>query len=106
VAANVLAHGTGALNVDGCRVGADGGGTHCTNRDAAGRCLGHRNAGQSTSGETFHGPDTSGGRWPANVILDDEAGRALDEMSGHTSSTPGFGIVNVTVPGGSGSASA
>ena len=70
VAANVLAYGTGAINVDGCRVGTDGGGTQCTNRDEAGRCNGHRNAGRSTSGETFHGPDTHGGRWPANVIHD------------------------------------
>ena len=70
VAANVLAYGTGAINVDGCRVGTDGGGTQCTNRDEAGRCNGHRNAGRSTSGETFHGPDTHGGRWPANLIHD------------------------------------
>ena len=69
VAANVLAHGTGAINVDGCRVGTDGGGTSCTKRDAVGKCLGHQNAGRSTSGETFHGPDTSGGRWPANIVL-------------------------------------
>lgn len=87
VAANVLAHGTGAINVDGCRIGTAGGGTHCTNRDVQGRCLGHANAGQSTSGETFHGPDTSGGRWPANVILDEAAGAVLDEQSGHTTST-------------------
>ena len=32
VAANVLAHGTGAMNIDGCRVGTDGGGTVCTNQ--------------------------------------------------------------------------
>lgn len=69
VAACVLEHGTGALNIDGCRVGDKGGGTHCSNRDAAGRCQGHANAGRSTSGETFHGPETSGGRWPANVVL-------------------------------------
>lgn len=69
VAANVLRHGTGAINVDGCRVGTEGGGTVCTNRDEHGRCRGHNNAGRSTSGETFHGPDTSSGRWPANLLL-------------------------------------
>lgn len=69
VAANVLAHGTGALNIDGCRVGASGGGTHCANRDELGKCRGHDNAGRSTSGETFHGPESSGGRWPANIVL-------------------------------------
>ena len=70
VAANVLTHGTGALNINGTRVGAEGGGTNCTNRDADGNCMGHGNAGRSTSGETVHGPDASGGRWPANVIHD------------------------------------
>jgi site-specific DNA-methyltransferase (adenine-specific) len=70
VAANVLAWGTGGINVDACRVGTDGGGTHCSNRDENGKCLGHRNAGQSTSGETFHGPDTAGGRFPPNLIHD------------------------------------
>jgi site-specific DNA-methyltransferase (adenine-specific) len=70
VARNVLAHGVGALNIDGCRVGTEGGGTHCTNRGPNGQCLGHKNAGQSTSGETFHGPDTEGGRWPPNVLTD------------------------------------
>lgn len=70
VAANVLGYGTGAINVEGCRVGSVGGGTVCTNRDENGKCRGHKNAGQSTSGETFHGPDTHGGRFPANVIHD------------------------------------
>jgi DNA modification methylase len=70
VAANVLEHGTGAINVEGCQVGEAGGGTHCNNRDATGRCLGHDNAGRSTSGQTVHGPETNGGRWPANLIHD------------------------------------
>jgi site-specific DNA-methyltransferase (adenine-specific) len=70
VAANVLKHGTGAINIDGCRVGTEGGGTKCTNRDENGKCKGHKNAGQSTSGETFHGPETSGARWPANLLHD------------------------------------
>lgn len=70
VARNVLSHGTGALNIDGCRIGTEGGGTSCSNRDADGKCLGHKNAGRSTSGETFHGPESSGGRWPANLTHD------------------------------------
>ena len=83
VARNVLAHGTGAINVDGCRIGTEGGGTHCANRDGAGKCRGHGNAGRSTSGETFHGPNTSSGRWPANVLLDQHAATWVDEQSGH-----------------------
>lgn len=78
VAANVLAHGTGAINVDGCRVGTEGGGTNCTNRDEHGNCLGH-------GGEwnTTHGPNNRGGRWPANFIHDgsDEATAGLGEAA-------------------------
>ena len=83
VARNVLAHGTGAINVDACRIGTEGGGTHCANRDESGKCRGHDNAGRSTSGETFHGPNTSSGRWPANVLLDHHAAAWVDEQSGH-----------------------
>jgi site-specific DNA-methyltransferase (adenine-specific) len=46
VAANVLAHGVGGLNIDGCRIGG------------------------------------AAGRWPANVIFDEEAGVMLDEQNG------------------------
>lgn len=86
VAANVLAHGTGALNIDGSRVGTFGGGTQCSNRDEGGKCLGHGNAGRSTSGETFHGANSEGGRWPANVVLDDTQAAELDRQSGTTRS--------------------
>lgn len=45
-------------------------GTHCGKRDESGRCMGHDNAGRSTSGATVHGPDTAPpGRWPANLCL-------------------------------------
>jgi len=62
VAANVLAHGTGALNVDGCRVECDAlsaieslGGRSSNTFDGAG--------GSHAVGETTLG------RWPANVVL-------------------------------------
>ena len=78
VASNVLTHGTGAINVDGCRVGTEGGGTNCTNRDDRGNCLGH-------GGEwnTTHGPNNRGGRWPANFIHDgsEEATAGLGEAA-------------------------
>jgi hypothetical protein len=87
VAQNVLTYGTGALNIDGCRVEGTGGGTRCTNRDERGACRGHGNAGRSTSGETVHGPEsTTAGRWPANVVLDGPMAAALDEQSGVSSS--------------------
>ncbi|TQK10221.1 site-specific DNA-methyltransferase [Herbaspirillum sp. SJZ107] len=64
VAANVLANGVGALNIDGCRVGTDGG----TSRGASGS-----NAGKTRN--TLHGGNfgieqLDAGRWPANLIHD------------------------------------
>jgi DNA modification methylase len=62
VAANHLRHGCGGLNVDGCRVGTDGG---CKGAGvgAGGRCYGDGLNG------TFAKPVTGLGRWPANLIL-------------------------------------
>jgi site-specific DNA-methyltransferase (adenine-specific) len=72
VAENCLKWGTGGINIDKSRVGKEGGGTHCDNRDVEGNCLGHNNAGKSTSGETIHAKETGEvmGRFPANLIHD------------------------------------
>jgi site-specific DNA-methyltransferase (adenine-specific) len=60
VAANVLAHGTGAINVDGCRVGTD------EIRTGSGNRTGNMGWGTGNpDGNTY-----DGGRWPANVIHD------------------------------------
>lgn len=57
VAANVQAHGTGGLNVDGCRVGSEAIQQNGRNGDPFG----------------FATPEPAGrewvGRWPANLIL-------------------------------------
>lgn len=92
VAQNVIQHGTGAINVDGCRIGTDGGGTNCSNRDSHGKCQGHRNAGRSTSGETFHGPNGSIiGRWPANVLLSHGDGcRVVEARTIRRAAGPGW----------------
>ena len=87
VAHNVLKHGTGALNIDACRVAY---------RDAADMDqarvpqprFGVKDSragtylfrtGEGRNGEVF---DPSKGRWPANVLLDTTAAAALDEQSG------------------------
>ena len=74
VAENVLTYGTGALNIDGCRI-------HRNADDTS--HAGHRTATFGTQ-ETNSGGDGSGswtqhdaGRWPANIILDPEAGEQL-----------------------------
>ncbi len=61
VAANVLAHGTGALNVDGCRVATD---------ELKGKVYNNNNTGWkcTSAPSTVHGNES--GRWPANLIHD------------------------------------
>ena len=74
VAANVLAHGTGALNIDGCRIGfasdADERESKEKNR--------HSDFGTEAGGNAVYGDFTmvaprnydAAGRWPANVMHD------------------------------------
>jgi DNA modification methylase len=62
VADNVLKHGTGAMNIDGCRVGAG-------NDRASGGHQGSMPQPMSWGRVTGHNRPT-GGRWPANLIHD------------------------------------
>jgi len=75
VAANVTEHGTGGLNIDGCRIGEEGGGTTCNRRDEQGRCQGHPDRAGTAFGVTYHAASGSGimGRFPTNLILTQEA---------------------------------
>jgi DNA modification methylase len=79
VAANVLAHGTGALNVDACRVGVDGG-----SKDSGVDSRSPESV--STFGHGLNGRTSELvpglGRWPANVVLDESQAGELDEQSG------------------------
>jgi DNA modification methylase len=74
VAANVLAHGTGALNIDGCRVGDDA------------RFLMPASAAPDTFNQSPPDNGYTGktvlGRWPTNVVLDGSQADALDAQSG------------------------
>jgi len=67
VAANVLEHGTGALNVDGCRVGRDtddvSGWSQTGSKASANRAMSGGNYARDAK------PDAAG-RWPANLIHD------------------------------------
>ena len=73
VAQNVLAHGTGALNIDGCRVG-DANTRRVSNADTNGKGWG--------MGASAHLNGSVSGRFPANVILDESQAAALDKESG------------------------
>jgi hypothetical protein len=78
VAANVLEWGTGALNVDGCRVGVP------EDKRAAGsrRYISGGKEPGALGGEIHAAPHDGLGRWPANVLLDGDAAAELDEQSG------------------------
>ena len=80
VARNVLAHGTGAINVDACRV------TPLTGAEVA-------RSGKSTNGGIYgdcgsvdwkRDGSAPSGRWPANVLLDHHAAAWVDEQSGES----------------------
>jgi len=74
IAENVLKWGTGGLNIDGCRIGTEEIKTH-GKRKGQGVSLWSK----YTSPEGYEG-GIHRGRFPANVILDEEAGRMLDEQ--------------------------
>lgn len=78
VARNCQEHGTGALNIDGCRIL---GPKPATTRGAGGQ-HGRYNA-LPAQGRI---EDDGAGRWPANVILDEEVAAMLDEQSGELTS--------------------
>jgi DNA modification methylase len=82
IAHNVLTHGTGALNVKGCRIGTEGG-----TRKA-------KQTGPTDSAQTYGNGLNSGtpepinaGRWPKNVILSEETAAELDATVGDRPST-------------------
>jgi site-specific DNA-methyltransferase (adenine-specific) len=77
VAANVLAHGTGALNIEGCRVGTEGGCKGDGSSDPSNGILGNGLNGWSVT--RIDGL----GRWPANLIHDgsDEITSGLGEAA-------------------------
>ena len=88
VARNVLAHGTGAINIDGCRI--EGEPVRIENYASTGpqgmMSHGH-GGGAGHAGEERTARISTSGRWPANVLLDHHAAAWVDEQSGDR---PGF----------------
>jgi len=83
VAENVLQHGTGGLNIDACRIE---GAPDLRGRDAPGNLP---NGNGCTHGAMERAPyEVPAGRWPANVVLDEEAAAELDAQSGRLVSGP------------------
>jgi hypothetical protein len=78
VAANVLAHGTGALNIDGCRIE----GAFESGWSKSGSKASENNSMSGANYARDAKPDNAAGRWPANVVLDESQAAELDEQSG------------------------
>jgi site-specific DNA-methyltransferase (adenine-specific) len=87
IAENVIRWGTGGINIDGSRIGTDdnlNGGGYNTNGTSK------KNISDATSYATkvieseFIQPE---GRFPANIIFDEEAGQLLDQQSGVSKSS-------------------
>ena len=72
IAENVMKWGTGGINIDGCRVGTE----QITIRGGGAKYYDGYKSGVPNNSVNI----TNQGRFPANVILDEEAGRMLDEQ--------------------------
>lgn len=107
---DIVSTGAGALNIDAGRIGVDGGGTTCDNRDEEGNCLGHPSANGSLgggimrhsklesriinrftdgakpwgngAGHEYKTEMTVQGRWPSNFLLDEDTAPLLDAQTG------------------------
>jgi len=90
IAENVMKWGTGGLNIDGCRIPVGENELKPTVRGAGV----HKTGNERLTGwnrDEYDGTYTpnEAGRFPANVILDEEAARMLDEQSGFSRSSSG-----------------
>jgi DNA modification methylase len=85
VAENVMKWNVGGINVDGCRVGQRES-EQFTGAKKAGTFAGELQDSHSEMYEKSSVP-LPDGRWPANIILDEEAAQMLDEQSGVSKSS-------------------
>jgi DNA modification methylase len=89
VAHNALTYGVAGMNIDGCRISMSPADQERARvPQPACNTTGHiygMKTGEGRNGETF---DPSKGRWPANLLLDEEAAAQLDIQSGYSESTP------------------
>ena len=69
VAANVLEHGTGALNIDACRVGSESRPLIKPNRRKLAGCDTYEGSIDGSFTGSQYAGETSKGRWPPNILL-------------------------------------
>lgn len=83
IAENVLRYSTGGINIDECRIVVNRNNEREYDKEAKSGITG--TASENISFTSYHARNDNwlnNGRWPANVILDEEAGEMLDEQSG------------------------
>jgi site-specific DNA-methyltransferase (adenine-specific) len=89
LAHNAEAWDVAGMNIDGCRISMSPADQERARvPQPACNTTGHiygMKTGEGRNGETF---DPSKGRWPANLLLDEEAAAQLDIQSGYSESTP------------------
>jgi site-specific DNA-methyltransferase (adenine-specific) len=95
VANNVLTYGTGGLNIDASRIGTEERTHNWAGRSSA-LTQERTDAAAGMFAGNGDGSTTVAGRWPANLILDEQAAELLDEQSGQTK-----GVARKGYPGGS-----
>ncbi len=95
VAANMMKWGTGGINIDGCRIETSKDELEfLTKRSGVG---GHQDdIVGGTSLNNYKYEANSEGRFPANIIFDEEAAQLLDEQSGVSKSTGGKKDITIT----------
>ena len=89
---NALKHGVSGLNIDGGRVGVDD-----NEKESFAKEWDREQSDKQSKTSTYLAPKEQKkdlnefrpqGRFPANIILDEEAGKMLDEQSGETKTNP------------------
>ncbi|MHA1381648.1 MAG: DNA methyltransferase, partial [Candidatus Helarchaeota archaeon] len=86
-AQNAEKWGVAGLNIDGARIGTNAGWSYPNGRGGKGWMD------KKSLSKNLDIPVTATkGRWPANLILDEEAGKMLDEQSGESRSGKGTGL--------------
>jgi DNA modification methylase len=99
IAENVMKWGTGGINIDDCRIAYDISDTNPATNPLYRKENGYKtNYGIDSNPSAYALKKEEGtmninnqGRFPANVILDEEAGKMLDKQSGISKSTGGSG---------------
>jgi site-specific DNA-methyltransferase (adenine-specific) len=104
IAENVMKWGTGGLNIDGCRIESNNMPKGCNGTGFASIMKtnveqGYRPLDYYEEQDGFKYTPSELGRFPANVILDEEAGKLLDEQSGISKSSKGITTSSPTALG-------